>query len=242
MKKLIVSIAFAAFSLGFPLVIAQAAAQETDSSIEINTTESEPSSSVDVEIQGLDADQEDRVREAVEGLGKVFGDQVKAEIEVELRDLSDEERRKLGHKLDNMFGGDHISFDTGGLGFAEAIVAITAICLTLGLPVIILLVVFIFAQKKRRQMMELAGLYVKADQPVPPHVMSEFGTGMSAAKRLRTGLQFVLVGIALLAILGTIGDEAAVFALIPIAIGLARIIYWRYESKNLPVEEPPAEL
>lgn len=242
MKKFILSIAFAAFSVGLPLVFAHAAAQQSEPLVDNTETVSEVASPINIDIEGLDEEQEDRVQDVVEGLGKIFGDQVKAEIEVELKDLSAKERQQLGNKLEDVFEGNHISFGSDGLGFGESLVAITAICLTLGLPVIILLVVFIFAQKKRRQMMELAGLYVKADQPVPPHVMAEFGTGMSAPKRLRTGLQFLFVGIALLAVLGTVGGDAAVFALIPIAIGLARIIYWRYENKHMLIEEPPLEL
>jgi hypothetical protein len=93
--------------------------------------------------------------------------------------------------------------------------------------------VFLFVQKKRRQMMDLAAMYIKADRPMPEHVMSEFGSGMSGNKRLRSGLHYTLVGLAIVIFLAAVADgEVATLGFIPMAIGLARIIYWKLDNKN----------
>jgi hypothetical protein len=228
MRKTLIAFVFAIFSAGVPLMMAKAVAQEDTSAVTI----SESGSNVRIEIDGLDSDHEDRIRDVLEGLGDVFGDQFRAELEVEFDDLTSSERDRLNDALDRLVDHRGIKFYENGIGFGETVVALTAISLTLGLPIIILLVVFIFAQKKRRQMMELANMYIQADQPMPQHIMTEFGTGMSADKRLRSGIQMLLLGIAATAILGTLAGEEAVLGFIPIAIGLARILYWRYESRS----------
>ena len=223
MKKLITALAFTLFSLALPVLMAQQVAAQQGTTNE---------SSVSVEIDGVSADQEDSIREAIESVGEVLGENVQAKLEVELSDLDKLERKEVLEALASLRDRDSFSFNSHGVGLGETVVAITAICLTLGLPVIILLLVLIFAAKKRRQMMELAGMYIKADQPLPEHVISEFGSGMNAEKRLRTGVQLFLIGIAVTIVLGTYAGEAATLGLIPIAIGLARIIYWRHERKN----------
>ena len=233
MKEILIALAFAIFSLSMPLLMAQAQTQEPAAETEEQTSgDDSAGAAIQLELEGLTPEQELRVKEAIERVSGLLGDKLSTEVKVELNTLKDLAK-------DEAFEGNiHIGGD--GIGFGEALVAITAICLTLGLPVIILLVVFIFAQKKRRQMMELAGMYIKADQPMPEHVLAEFGSSVGSDKRLRTGIQFLLVGAAIMAVLGALADDGsvAVLGLIPVAIGLARIIYWRYESKK-PVDNHP---
>lgn len=228
MKRLLITFAFTLFCLSMPLLMAQASAQEEPVSI----TKVDDGVKMKIELEGLNENQKERIEEIVEGLGSVFGEKAKAEIELELSELTELERVELEKGLEELFDGNNINVSGHDFGFLEALVAIFAISLTLGLPVIILLVVFIFAQKKRRQKMELVGMYVNADQPMPAHVLAELDLGMTAEKRLRTGLQLIFVGIALIVVLGTFADEAAVFGLIPVGIGLSRLIYWRYETKS----------
>ncbi len=235
MKKTLIAFTFAVFCLVVPVLMAKAVAQDAEPN-SVNTAP-KAESSIKIEVEGLSAEQEGRLRRAVDGLGDILGDRAKTELEVKLDDLSVAEKRRANRSLDNMFDGDEFDFQSSGIGLGETIVAITALILTLGLPVIILLMVLIYAQRKRRQMMELAGMYVKADQPLPPHVLAEFGSGMTPDKRLRSGLQLVLVGIAIIAVLGALGGEAATIGLIPVAIGLSRLIYWRYESKQPPKDD-----
>lgn len=234
MKKLLVAGFFTLFSVAVPLVWAQAVAQETE-----RVVMKADDAPVQVEISGLSDTDEERIEAIIDGLGEVFGEKVRAKLEVKLSELDDIEREALADELDGMFDGNGIQVHTGGLGILEALVALTAISLTLGLPVIILLLVFIFSMRKRRQMMELTGMYVKADKEIPAHVMAEFGTGMTPEKRLRTGLHWFLVGLALVAVISATGGEgAATLGLIPAAIGLARILYWWYESRHQPPTLP----
>lgn len=224
MKRSIIAFAFAIFSTCVPLMMAQAVVEDAP------ITES--SAKIDVDIEMLSPEQEGRLHETIDDLGDILGDRVKTQLKAELGKLDEDEKRQLSEAIGKAFKAKHIRFDTSGMGVAEAFVAITAICLTLGLPVIIFVLVLLFGQRKRRQMMELAGMYVKADQPIPDGVISEFGTGMNTEKRLRSGLQLIFVGIALVIVLGAYTGEGATLGLLPIAIGLARVIYWRYETKQ----------
>lgn len=238
MKKLILNFAFTVFCLTLPLLMAQTSAQAQDSEDSVSVSVS-AESSIDENEDGkrrivIDVDDDearDRVERVVEKLGRVFGENFSSELEIELNSMSERDREELEDALEDVFGDNGVHFDTNGMGAGETFVAITALSLTLGLPVIILILVLLFGQRKRRQMMDLAAMYIKADQPMPEHVMSEFGSGKSGNQRLRSGLQYTFVGIAVVAILGTLADGgAATLGLIPIAIGLARLIYWKFDK------------
>lgn len=238
MKKLILNFAFTVFCVTVPLVMAQNAAQAQDNEESVTISVSAENSTDNGDdgkhriVIDVDNDQaRDRIERVVEELGKVFGDKFSSELEVELKSMSDSDREELEGLLEELFGGKGVHFDTGGMGAGETFIALTALCLTLGLPVIILILVLLFGQRKRRQMMDLAAMYIKADQPMPEHVMSEFGSGNSGKQRLRSGLQYTLVGIALIAILANLADGGvATLGLIPMAIGLARLIYWKLDK------------
>lgn len=247
MKKMILAIAFTVFTMLVPVLMAQAFAQDgaqlsveqpaQASNDELVTKEIDSNRSIVVAANNDDeSGSQDRIARVVDGLGEVFGEQFSKELRVEIGGLNDDEKAQLNEALGKLFEGDSFSFDAGGLGVGEAFVAITALCLTLGLPVIILLLVLIFGQRKRKQMMDLAGMYVKADRPMPEHVMAEFGTGLSGNQRLRTGLQYFFVGLALVIILGAISThgETATIGFLPMAVGISRLIYWKYEQKRAP--------
>lgn len=246
MKKIIVIFAFTLYSFGLPLWMAHATAQDSSTqavtvAVESDSLDSEIIESLgqmEVNIEGVSKEQEEKIRKLFKGLVKLFGDDIKAELEIELGELSDAEKEELLEKIDNFREGNHLSIDTDGIGAGEALVAITAICLTLGLPVIILLLVFIFGHKKRRQMIDLADLYVKAEQPLPQHLVAEFGKA-SPDQRLRSGIQLVFVGLAIVIAIGALAGAPGTLGFIPMAIGLSRLLYWRYESKQARHNEAP---
>jgi hypothetical protein len=73
--------------------------------------------------------------------------------------------------------------------------------------------------------------------PLPPGLIgvSTGPTTSSAAKALRNGIMLTLIGIILYFAIGVVGaDEAALFGLIPAAIGVANLVYaailWNKEN------------
>jgi cadmium resistance protein CadD (predicted permease) len=71
--------------------------------------------------------------------------------------------------------------------------------------------------------------------------MSEFGSDSGKNSTFRSGLTFTLVGIALAIFLGVVEDwEAATIGLIPIGIGIARLVSWKY-NHGFPEESTKSE-
>lgn len=242
MKNLIVAFAFTAFSLTLPMVLAQQAAaqeveaetstsvQESDDGVQREVIEEESRSGV---VINYDTDADDEIQETIDSFSSILGESIGRELRVELNSLSDRDKEKLSRQLKKAFDSDGIRVSGGGIGAGEVIIALVAICLTLGLPVIILVVILIYSHKKRRQMSDLANTYIAAEQPMPEHVMAEFGSGMSGNKRLRSGLSFLFVGAALALFFGVVADpDLATLGLIPMAIGAARLIYWKIDTSN----------
>lgn len=248
MKKIILSFSFALFSMALPIAMAQQAlAQDGDSAAEAEvaiSTDVQSTISDYVEEDGkkrivvdISTDDPEEIEETqrkllkvVDRLGGLLGEEFQRELTVELENLSDEEKQELNAKFDDLFDNG-IRISGGGVGGGEAIIAIVAICMTFGLPLFILIAVLVFAQRKRTQMRDLVNAYIAADKPIPPHVLSEFGGGMSGDKRLRSGLIYTLVGAAFAVMLGILADwDVAAIGLIPMAIGIARLLFWRYET------------
>jgi cadmium resistance protein CadD (predicted permease) len=107
----------------------------------------------------------------------------------------------------------------------------TAIVFTLGLPIIILVLVLVFSNRKRKQKMAVISSYLEANQPVPEFVMAEFGGNSAATSSFKSGLTFLFVGIAIFIFIGLQeGLEAGAMGLIPIGIGIARLVGWKYDT------------
>jgi hypothetical protein len=248
MKNLILAISFTVFSLALPLSMAQQAVEVTNEAAEVSNDAADVSEVAEKETRGIhisiDTDDAEEVGEEIEkalqAMSGLLGEEFSAELELELNNLDDEDRSKLRRKLKKVFGDDgvHVSGGGGdGIGLGKFVIAMTAISLSLGLPIIVLVLVLMFSHRKRKQKMELISSYLNADQPVPEHVMAEFGSSSSLASPMRNGLQLALAGIAIIIALGIIDDwETATLGLIPFAIGAARLIAWKYDSNNTNLE------
>lgn len=78
--------------------------------------------------------------------------------------------------------------------------------------------------------------------PLPPNLIGASSNGpatATAAKSLRSGVMLVLIGIVLFFAIDMVGaGEAALFGLIPAAIGVANLVYaiiqWEKEKKEKP--------
>lgn len=248
MRNILVAVSFATFSLGLPYAMAQQtvdSASATDEQTEVtrNFEDDRGNRRIVIDINTDEVREvEDELREVVEGVRKIFGDNIGSELASEIDDLNDEEREKVRSKLKDVFGdsggfnvggkdGIRIGGDRRGIGFSEFMIAMTAIVFTLGLPVIILVLVLVFSNRKRKQKMAVISSYLEADQPVPEFVMAEFGGNSAATSSFRSGLTFLLVGIAISIFLGIEdGLGAATLGLIPIGIGIARLVSWKYDN------------
>ena len=240
MKNLIVAITFAMLSLTLPLTMAQQVADvEPVAEVESNseTRVENDGKRIVIDINTGDAEYaEEELREAMETVTEIFGKKIGAEIASELDNLDADDRKELRHELRKVFhrGDFHISSDdSGGLGFPQFLIAMTAIILSLGLPVIILVWVLVYRNKKRKQKMELISSYLEAGQTVPEHVMAEFASDANNNSLFRGGVTFTIVGIAIAIFLGVAEDwQAATLGLIPIAIGVSRLISWKFDDTN----------
>lgn len=157
------------------------------------------------------------------------------ELKSELGSLSDEDKAKLAEKLDKGFvfaGGDVEIMPIG-----KVLIAVLAIVLIFGMPLFLLLALLGAGNRKRKQKMELVELYIKSDRDIPEHVMNGLDNGGSASS-LKSGLTLTAVGLGIVAALGASGSEEAVgFGLIPMFLGIARLIFWfvverKTESKD----------
>jgi hypothetical protein len=255
MKNLIVAVSFATFSLGLPYAMAQqaiaqqAAAQDAvdveqvvvvaDEKEGLKTDVGKRRIVIDIDTNEA-RDAEDEIRAAISTVRDLLGEEIGTELETEINNLSDDERDKVRLKLKKVFGSNGLSVggadgihfgDGGGIGFSEFLIAMTAIVFTLGLPVIILVLVLVFSNRKRKQKMAVISSYLAANQPVPEFVMAEFGGNSAATSSFKSGLTFLFVGIAIFIFIGLQeGVEAGAMGLIPIGIGIARLVGWKYDT------------
>ena len=153
----------------------------------------------------------------------------------EWESLDPDERQEVKDSLKEAFSHG-IKIDTGTMGAFDMITAIVAITFTLGLPVLILLMIFIFAHRKRRQRMELIQSFLDAGQPVPDQIMEEH-TGVQRGD-LYAGIRLTGIGLGITLALGMLGGiEAAAIGVIPLCIGLARVVYWKMQQQKEQQEE-----
>jgi hypothetical protein len=77
----------------------------------------------------------------------------------------------------------------------------------------------------------LVNVYLEANKEVPPQVLNSFDVG--AATSLRRGLMLTALGVGILAAFGAAGDsEVGALGLIPLFVGVARLIYWYVEERK----------
>lgn len=169
------------------------------------------------------ASPEQKIERAVETIRKLAGDEVGDKLALELDGLTQEEKKELVAEFSN-------SLSFSGIGGGEAAVAIVAIVFSLGMPIIILLMVLIFAHRKRRQKMDVVKAYLDSDREAPAQVLAEF-TGEDT-NNFRSGVKLVAIGLGVILALYFSGNgEAAAFGLIPLFIGGARLLFWKYDNR-----------
>jgi len=222
MKNLLLLCSLLAIGFSAPNFAQEAETAEPSTENVINVKElSEGGVKLNIDFdEEISADQKIR---KVTDLMSEFDSELGQELEAELDALSDDEKRRLVEKLDEGF-----TFDAGVDNFPIGVVfiAVPAVLLIFGMPLFLLIALLVAGHRKRRQKMELVDLYIKSDRDIPEHVMTGLDNGGSASS-LKSGLTLTAVGIGIVAALGATGaEEAAGFGLIPMFLGIARLVFW----------------
>jgi len=118
-------------------------------------------------------------------------------------------------------------------GPGEVILGIVAILSTFGLPFIIIVLVLFYKHRKRRQRDLLISKFIDAGKDVPVEILRENSGSSTQKGNLERGVMLTGIGIGLYLFLGLLMDwNIASVALIPLFIGLARIVIWKLGATN----------
>lgn len=123
------------------------------------------------------------------------------------------------------------------------LIPIFGIVFAIGLPLSIPIVFAVLNYRKRRRLMELhhaermAAIERGMDVPPLPLELIDGQSGRRRRTSLLPGLVWLFVGLAVLISLGKIGEEEAIFGLIPTGVGLAYLIYYFFEGRKLELRQ-----
>ena len=236
MKHILIICSLFVTSFATPILMAQDEVSSQGSSPEQQDIQParDLNSSIKMSVDlGSELDPDERIEEVTDLITE-FNAEVGQELKSELSSLSDEDKEKLVEELSRGF---RFSPDVEQMPIGVVLIAVPAVVLIFGMPLFLLLALLGAGHRKRKQKMELVELYIKNERDIPEHVVSALDNGGSASS-LKSGLTLTAVGIGLVVALNVVGaSEAAGFALIPMFLGIARLIFWflverKVESKT----------
>jgi Domain of unknown function (DUF6249) len=165
-------------------------------------------------------------------------------------DLADKIHRKLEKKLGHKHG---IIIDGGDkdedpdLQQMRNLVAIPIVAIVFlsifGAPVMIVIVIGIFALIGNRMRQRTIRMMVEKGQPVPAELLAPEVRRVRRRSDVRRGVVWTMVGLGMMIFFGAVNDwEGGVwsFGLIPFLIGLGYLIVWKLENKKDIPPPPPA--
>ena len=165
-------------------------------------------------------------------------------------DLADRIHRKLEKNLGRKHG---ITIETGDkdedhdLQDMRNLVAIPIVAIVFmsifGAPVLIVMVIGIFALIGSRMRQRTIRMMVEKGQPVPAELLAPEVRKVRRRSDARRGVVWTMVGLGLMIWLAAVNDwegGAWSFGLIPFLIGLGYLIVWKLENKNNIPPPPPA--
>ncbi|MEO0369002.1 MAG: DUF6249 domain-containing protein [Pseudomonadota bacterium] len=206
------------YALILSFTLSHAVAQD-----DISTT-TDDQTSVTVEVDTVDQG----IEEFIATMDGFLGERISGRIKERFDALSEEERAELSAKLADKDVA-HIALRHDGSDIPGELIGLAAVVLSLGMPVFIVLIVLWFSYRKRRQRSELIKSFIDAGKDVPEQILDD-DTGSNP---LRSGLNLVAVGVGLVAAFSIIGvEEAAALGLIPLVLGVFRLIYYYVEVKD----------
>lgn len=149
-------------------------------------------------------------------------------------DISAQDKARAGEKLRELRedGSTEADIDAD-LGFGEAIIAILAVGLSLGMPVILVAAVLYAGHRKRRLVRDMVSEFIASDQPVPPEVWRGLTGDTTPRSHLNKGMILVGLGIGIFLCFWLMdAAKAAYLALIPLFIGIAQLLIWMLEKNK----------
>lgn len=122
--------------------------------------------------------------------------------------------------------------DSHGISAGETLIAFTAIMMSLGMPILILLLVLIYSYRRRKQKLELVKTFLDANRDVPENILTEFDG--ESNNNLSSGIKITGLGVGIILAIYLLTDsyEVAALGLIPLFIGLSRLLLWRLEDST----------
>jgi hypothetical protein len=184
---------------------------------------------------GLEADEEtseEHVFISIDGEGKdiqALSKAISKLVETEWDDLDEADKKDILETIKEIESGIEVDIDTN-TSATEAIVAIVAIMFTLGSPILIIGTILYYKHRKRRQRNALIEKFLDSGQEVPAEIMESADLANNTLSR---GIRLTAIGLGLYIFLGSfIGWDIATVALIPLCIGIARIIIWKLSDKT----------
>ena len=156
-------------------------------------------------------------------------------IETEWDDLDDAEKDEILETLKEIEAGIEVEvdIDSSGPSATEAIIAIVAIMFTIGSPILIIGTILYYKHRKRRQRNALIEKFLDSGQEVPAELMESGDLADNSSNTLSRGIKLTAIGLGLFIFLGSLIDwDIATVALIPLCIGIARIVIWKLSDKT----------
>lgn len=164
---------------------------------------------------------------------------IKTLSNTEWDDLNDQEEQELLATLEEINDGmeveisHDIDMDSDGDSSAEGIIAIIAV---FGMPLFIIIAILYYKHRKRMVKVALIKDYLDAGKDVPDEVLVAInGSEIDPpADSFQGGVRNIAVGAGLFLFLGLIANwGVAALALIPLFIGIGKLVVWRMNSGTI---------
>ncbi|MDA8647205.1 DUF6249 domain-containing protein [Porticoccaceae bacterium] len=161
--------------------------------------------------------------------------------DTEWDDLPEEDRQAIMEAAEILEDGVEINISGSELGFGEIVGRVVAFIifflLTFGLPFTIIALILFYKHRKRRQRMELVSKFIDAGKEVPEEILRDVTDIDSTDNSLKKGIRLIGVSTGVLLFLGIlVGWGVASVALIPLFIGIARVVSWKLNSDDASAE------
>lgn len=163
-------------------------------------------------------------------------------------DLADKIHQKLEKRLrghHDVIDGDDRDEDADLRKMREfvAIPIVAIVFLSIfGAPVLIVIMIGMFAFLMSRMRQRTIRLMVEKGQPVPAELLAPARRAVHQRSDVRRGVVWTMVGIGLMVFLGAVNDwegGAWSLGLIPFLIGLGYLMVWKLEGKKDVPPPPP---
>jgi len=151
--------------------------------------------------------------------------------------LDESEQKEILEALEQIETGVEIDIDHSGFGPGKVLVSVVAILSTLGMPFIIIGLILFYKHRKRRQRDLLISKFIDAGKDIPVEILQGSDGSDEPQGNFQHGIMLTGIGIGLLLFLGIlVGWDVASVALIPLFIGLARLLIWKLSTQDKSVE------